>query len=178
MVVHHYTAQDASIPTDLLNAAAAVYAHCFRGSPWNEPDWTTELAVLVFENILQRDGDVFLAVDVSESEVLGFGMGYPMEHNPEIDALKSMHLPEDSYWFSDVGTHVNHRRNGIGTTMIRERLACAKRRGFKTVTTRTLPGCMQHHLLLKHGFSGDSLTQFDTGGKESLRILLQCALAQ
>lgn len=107
----------------------AVYKEAFGGPPYNEVYSDAQVVDDAWLPHLQN-GVIVLAV--CDEEVIGFGCCIPVEHAPEdilsylLDSKRiGAGVPDiaDTWYISELGVLLNHRRRGIGTQLIGQSLA-------------------------------------------------------
>lgn len=134
-----------------------LYKEVFAGPPYFESYTDEYVAENVWDKHFDNDGWVFLAIN-REDLVVGFGCALPAKRSWESGQFlcKNMsNLPfelEKTCYMSEVGTHIDYRKKGIGTKLIKARSDFAREKGYITYTMRTaLNGSNSESMYIKFG---------------------------
>ena len=129
-----------------------LYCACFAEPPWFEEFVAAELEA-EFREILSWPDAIFLVFDLN-GVIAGATVGFSLKRKPDLVAL----IPFDTsrtFYFSELFVNAHFRRVGIARTLIQERLALARLRGFTRAAVRTSvnQSIIQHLYLNKLGFN-------------------------
>lgn len=162
------------IPEDVLEQVVDIYLACFTGPPRFET-WTRQEVRDHIQAFLTAGGDVFVVTDPdSESgKIATFAIGIPMADYFGKEEILAHGVPEDSYYFAELGTRPDCRGRGCGSVLHRRREARAIERGFSRLSVRVRKdNDVNIKLLERAGFAAVADYRGEIAGSVAEKFLL------
>ncbi|MCA9802035.1 MAG: GNAT family N-acetyltransferase [Cyanobacteria bacterium HKST-UBA02] len=162
-----------NLPEEALEQIVDIYLACFTGPPRFET-WTRQEVrnhLLAFK----KGGADFLVVTDSEEDgkIASFAIGIPMVDYFGKEEILAYGIPEDSYYFAELGTRPECRGRGYGATLHRSREARAVERGFTRLSVRVRKdNDVNIKLLERAGFAAVADYRGEIAGSVAEKFLL------
>lgn len=128
----------------MLWDCAKLYCQIWREEPWNEEFWTPEDVIQDMREEMARPcAEGYLAVNIFNSQVIGFTWGYSVSQsemqvisgNEKLDFLFSGN--NRVFYIDELGVAKEHRRHGIGNSLAANLFVAAMIRGINLIVLRT-----------------------------------------
>lgn len=160
------------IPEEILEQVVDIYLACFTGPPRFET-WTRQEVREHVQAFLMAGGDVFVITDPESGKIATFAIGIPMADYFGKEEILAHGVPEDSYYFAELGTRPDCRGRGYGSILHRRREARAVERGFSRLSVRVRKDNeVNIKLLERAGFAAVADYRGEIAGSVAEKLLL------
>ncbi|MGD9682244.1 MAG: N-acetyltransferase family protein [Candidatus Obscuribacterales bacterium] len=169
--IQHY--QD-TVPDDVLEQVVDIYLACFTGPPRFET-WTRQEVRNHILAFMTAGGDVFVVFDSesADGKIATFAIGIPMADYFGKEEVLAHGVPEDSYYFAELGTRPECRGRGYGAILHRLREDRAVQRGFTRLSVRVRKdNDVNIKLLERAGFAAVADYRGEIAGSVAEKFLL------
>jgi ribosomal protein S18 acetylase RimI-like enzyme len=119
-----------------------LYCEVWKEPPWEEFFWTHEIVEKYIDDTRSKPNSIWLLIKTGE-QLIGFALGYEVDQvmMQEISGHSGLdHLFDNKrrvFYDAEVAVLTKHRRNGLGSKLILEKVRFAKQVGCQTIVVRT-----------------------------------------